>query len=57
MIGAAPFGHGLQEWLKRSPGFNLKGEYAVDGCWRRSRSLLFMWQPYAGLSTCTSRWT
>ena len=23
MIGAAPFGEGLQQWVKRSPGFNL----------------------------------
>jgi dipeptidyl aminopeptidase/acylaminoacyl peptidase len=50
MIGAPPFGDGLQLWLKSSPGFNLDkitapllvvGEGPV--------SLLFMWQPYAGL--------
>jgi dipeptidyl aminopeptidase/acylaminoacyl peptidase len=50
MIGAPPFGDGLQLWLKHSPGFNLDkvttpllvvGEGPV--------SLLFMWQPYAGL--------
>jgi dipeptidyl aminopeptidase/acylaminoacyl peptidase len=50
MIGAAPFGDGLQEWLKRSPEFNLNkvttpllvvGEGPV--------STLLMWQPYAGL--------
>ena len=50
MIGAPPFGEGLQQWLKRSPGFNLDkmttpllvvGEGPV--------SLLSMWEPYAGL--------
>jgi len=47
---APPFGEGVQQWLKRSPGFNLDkiatpllvvGEGPV--------SLLTMWQPYAGL--------
>lgn len=50
VIGAPPFGEGLQLWLKRSPGFNLDevttpllvvGEGPI--------SLLSMWQPYAGL--------
>jgi dipeptidyl aminopeptidase/acylaminoacyl peptidase len=50
IIGARPFGEGLQQWLKRSPVFNLDkigspllvvGEGPV--------SLLFMWEPYAGL--------
>lgn len=50
MIGAPPFGEGLQQWLKLSPGFNLDkittpllvvGEGPV--------SLVGMWQPYAGL--------
>jgi len=50
MFGAAPFGEGLQQWVKRSPGFNLDrintpllvvGEGPV--------SLLLMWAPYAGL--------
>jgi hypothetical protein len=50
MIGASPFGQGLQLWLKRSPDFNLEkitapllvvGEGPVG--------LLFMWEPYAGL--------
>jgi dipeptidyl aminopeptidase/acylaminoacyl peptidase len=49
-IGAPPFGNGLQQWMKRSPGFNLHkiatpllvvGEGPV--------SLLEMWEPYAGL--------
>ncbi len=50
MIGAKPFGEGLQQWLKRSPGFNLDkitapllvvGESPVN--------MLNMWEPYAGL--------
>ena len=50
MIGAEPFGEGLQQWLKRSPGFNLDkvtapllvvGESPVN--------MLNMWEPYAGL--------
>jgi len=50
MIGAEPFGDGLQQWLKRSPGFNLDKITApllVVG--EGLRGLLFMWQPYAGL--------
>jgi dipeptidyl aminopeptidase/acylaminoacyl peptidase len=50
LIGAAPFGEGLQQWLKRSPGFNLDKVNApllVVG--EGPLSLLFMWQPYAGL--------
>jgi len=50
MIGAKPFGEGLQQWLKRSPGFNLDKVTApllVVGL--GPRSLLDMWEPYAGL--------
>jgi dipeptidyl aminopeptidase/acylaminoacyl peptidase len=50
LMGARPFGEGLQQWLKRSPGFNLDKVTApllVVGT--GSRSLLWMWQPYAGL--------
>lgn len=50
MIGKPPFGDGLQEWLKRSPGFNLDKITApllVVGA--GPVSLLFMWEPYAGL--------
>src|SRR5260370_42311421 len=48
--GAKPFGEGLQQWLKRSPGFNLDRINAPLmvvglGPW----SLLTMWEPYAGL--------
>ena len=50
MIGAKPFGEGLQQWLKLSPGFNLDKLTAplliVGG---GPASLLSMWQPYAGL--------
>src|SRR5208282_1165635 len=49
-IGAPPFGEGLQQWLKRSPGFNLdkvKAPLMVVGEGRLS--LLSMWEPYAGL--------
>ncbi len=50
MIGAQPFGEGLQQWLKQSPGFQLDKISAPllvigEGPW----SLLSMWQPYAGL--------
>jgi hypothetical protein len=50
MIGSRPFNEGLQQWLKRSPGFNLDKVAApllVVGEGRES--LLFMWEPYAGL--------
>jgi poly(3-hydroxybutyrate) depolymerase len=50
MIGAKPFGEGLHQWLKRSPGFNLDKVTApllVVG--EGPASLLFMWEPYAGL--------
>jgi dienelactone hydrolase len=50
MIGAAPFGEGLQQWVKRSPGFHLdriNAPLLVVGA--GPNSLLFMWQPYAGL--------
>jgi hypothetical protein len=50
MIGSPPFGEGLQQWLRRSPGFNLDKITApllvvAEG----PSSLLFMWGPYAGL--------
>jgi hypothetical protein len=50
MIGAMPFGEGLQQWLKRSPGFNLDRittPLLVVGGGRLG--LLGMWEPYAGL--------
>jgi hypothetical protein len=50
IIGAKPFGEGLQQWLRRSPGFNLERvttPLLVVG--EGPLSLLSMWQPYAGL--------
>jgi len=50
MIGAPPFGEGLQLWLKRSPGFNLDKVTAPLLVVAEGRSsALFMWAPYAGL--------
>jgi dipeptidyl aminopeptidase/acylaminoacyl peptidase len=49
-IGAPPFGEGLQQWLKRSPGFKLdKINTPLLVVGEGPSSLLFMWQPYAGL--------
>lgn len=50
MIGARPLGEGLQNWLKRSPEFNLDKvrtplQIVALGRW----SLNFMWEPYAAL--------
>ena len=51
--GAAPFGEGLQLWLKRSPSFNLDKAHAplliMSGSGGQTASGLFMWGPYAGL--------
>jgi dipeptidyl aminopeptidase/acylaminoacyl peptidase len=51
IVGASPFGQGLQQWLKRSPGFNLDKIRAplliVSG--EGPAGLLMMWEPYAGL--------
>jgi dipeptidyl aminopeptidase/acylaminoacyl peptidase len=50
VIGASPFGEGLRQWLKRSPGFNLDKITApllVAGEGRFS--LLMMWDAYAEL--------
>lgn len=50
MIGAPPFGDTLQQWLKRSPGFNVDKITAPLLVVAEGRSsLLFMWEPYAGL--------
>jgi len=50
MIGASPFGDNLQLWLKRSPAFNLDKITAPLLVVAEGRnSLLFMWEPYAGL--------
>lgn len=50
VIGAQPFGSGLQQWLARSPGFNLhkiKTPLLVVG--EGAESVMQMWEPYAGL--------
>jgi len=50
LIGAKPFGEGLQVWLKRSPGFNLdKIDTPLLIIGEGPGSLLSMWEPYAGL--------
>jgi len=50
LMGAPPFGEGLQQWLKRSPGFNLdKVATPLLVVGSGPYSLLYMWQPYAAL--------
>lgn len=51
MIGAPPFGKGLEEWLKRSPEFNLdKVAAPLQVVVRGHPAMLTMWEPYAGLN-------
>ena len=48
MIGAKPFGVGLQTWLKNSPTFNTdRISAAVQVVGEGKLSLMFMWEPYA----------
>lgn len=50
MIGAAPFGQGLEDWMRRSPEFNLDKVSTPLQIVARGRDDLFsMWEPYAGL--------
>jgi dipeptidyl aminopeptidase/acylaminoacyl peptidase len=50
MVGARPFGLGLQQWLKNSSGFNLdKVDAPLLVIAEGRASLLGMWQSYAGL--------
>jgi len=50
VIGAKPFGEGLKQWLKRSPGFNLdKVAAPILVVGEGPVSLLFIWEAYAGL--------
>jgi dipeptidyl aminopeptidase/acylaminoacyl peptidase len=50
VTGAAPFGNGLQQWLRRSPGFNLDKVTTPLLVNAEGRDdILFMWQPYATL--------
>ena len=49
-IGAAPFGEGLEQWIKNSPGFNLDKVNAPLMVVGNDRlSTLLMWETYAGL--------
>jgi dipeptidyl aminopeptidase/acylaminoacyl peptidase len=50
LIGAPPFGEGLQQWFKRSPGFNLDRVTAPLLVTAESpENILYMWEVYAGL--------
>jgi dipeptidyl aminopeptidase/acylaminoacyl peptidase len=51
IVGAAPFGEGLQEWLKLSPDFNMHKVSAPLQLVAKGRAmgLLKMWEPYAAL--------
>jgi hypothetical protein len=50
IIGAPPFGEGLQQWLNQSPGFNLdKVVTPLLVVGEGPASVLFMWEPYAVL--------
>lgn len=50
IIGARPFGVGLQQWLKSSPGFNMdRVQTPLQVVALGPRSLLEMWEPYAAL--------
>jgi hypothetical protein len=50
IIGAPPFGDGLQQWIKRSPGFSLeKVNAALLVVGEGPPSLFSMLQPYTGL--------
>lgn len=50
-LGVKPFGDGLEEWVKRSPGFYLDRVRAplLLGTERGASGALEMWQPYTGL--------
>jgi dipeptidyl aminopeptidase/acylaminoacyl peptidase len=50
MIGAQPFASGLQQWLKRSPEFNMeKVSTPLQVVALGASDVLFMWEPYAAL--------
>jgi hypothetical protein len=50
MIGARPFGDGLQRWLKRSPEFNMtKVTTPLQIVALDPPSIVAMWEPYAAL--------
>jgi len=50
MIGAAPFGDGLQQWFRRSPAFNMSKVTApLQVVALGLPSVLQLWEPYAAL--------
>jgi dienelactone hydrolase len=49
IIGAAPFGVGLEQWLKRSPEFKMERVRTPLQVMATKRSILQMWEPYATL--------
>jgi dipeptidyl aminopeptidase/acylaminoacyl peptidase len=49
MIGAPPFGPGLQRWLAKSPVFNMDKVAAPLEVIATTRGVLSMWEPYAAL--------
>ena len=50
MNGGAPFGNGLQQWLKKSPEFNVdKVKTPLQVVAAGRAGVLFMWEPYAAL--------
>ncbi len=50
VIGAPPFGNGLQQWVKLSPEFNVdKVQVPLQVVAVGRLSLLSMWEPYAAL--------
>jgi dipeptidyl aminopeptidase/acylaminoacyl peptidase len=51
LMGAPPFGKGLEKWLKNSPEFNLDRVASPLQIVVRGRpGLLSLWEPYAGLN-------
>ena len=49
IIGASPFGSGLQQWVERSPVFNMQRATAPLQVIATPEALLQMWEPYAAL--------
>jgi hypothetical protein len=48
-IGRAPIGEGLQQWLKRSPEFNMDRVTAPLLVVASRKQILYNWEPYATL--------
>ena len=47
LVGAKPFGDGLETWVKRSPGFHLDRVTAPVEIASEKLGVIQMWQPYA----------